>query len=182
MSIEPQHQSASASTDKLTEIEIFHGNFTQQEAIPAAAIDAAVDVMQSGRLHRYNVSKANELSETALLEMEFAQYQKQRYCLACASGGYAMQTALRAFGVQPGETVLTNAFTLSPVPGAIAATGAVPVLIETTDDLVIDLQHLEQMIAASKSRLLLLSHMRGHIADMHALQALFVSVHRRTNI
>ena len=28
--------------------------FTQQEPIPAAAIERAVEIMQSGRLHRYN--------------------------------------------------------------------------------------------------------------------------------
>ena len=35
--------------------ERFDGNFTQQEPLSAEAIDAAVRVMQSGRLHRYNV-------------------------------------------------------------------------------------------------------------------------------
>ena len=35
--------------------EIFHGSFTQQEPIPADAIEAAVRVMETGRLHRYNV-------------------------------------------------------------------------------------------------------------------------------
>jgi len=33
-----------------------------------------------------------------------------------ASGGYALATALRAVGVKSGGKVLTNAFTLSPVP------------------------------------------------------------------
>jgi len=76
--------------------------------------------MQSGRLHRYNVAHADELSETAALEVEFARYQEQKYCLACASGGYALQLAMRAFGVENAEPILTNGFTLSPVPGAIA--------------------------------------------------------------
>ena len=35
--------------------ERFDGNFTQQEPLSAEAIEAAVRVMQSGRLHRYNV-------------------------------------------------------------------------------------------------------------------------------
>ncbi len=150
----------------------FNGNFTQQESIPEDAIEKAVEVMRSGRLHRYNVASNDELSETALLEIEFAQYQQQQYALALASGGYAMQTALRAMDIQPGEPILTNAFTLSPVPGAIDAVGGKPVLIETTSDLVIDLEHLEAMAKSSKSRLLMLSHMRGHIVDMDAVVAL----------
>ena len=46
-----------------TAISTFTGNFTQQEAIPADAIEAAVAVMQGGRLHRYNVATADEISE-----------------------------------------------------------------------------------------------------------------------
>ncbi len=147
----------------------FEGNFTQQEAIPEDAIQQAIEVMRSGRLHRYNVAAADELSETALLEQEYAAYQGQRYALALASGGYAMQTALRAIGLQPGDAVLTNAFTLSPVPGAIDAVGGKPVLVETTSDLVIDIDHLDVQAKASGARVLMLSHMRGHIADMDAI-------------
>lgn len=147
----------------------FSGNFTQQESIPDDAINAAVAVMQSGRLHRYNVTTPGELSETALLELEYARYQQQQYCLSCASGGYALQLAMRAWGLNAGDPVLTNAFTLSPVPGAIHAVGGKPVLVDTTSELVIDLKHLEKMIEKSGARLLLLSHMRGHLADMDAL-------------
>ncbi len=150
----------------------FTGNFTQQEAISDEAIDAAVAVLRSGRLHRYNVANATELSETALLETEFAAYQGQRYALALASGGYAMQTALRAIDLQANEPVLTNAFTLSPVPGAIDAAGGKPVLIETTSDLVIDLEHLDKAASETQARVLMLSHMRGHIVDMDAVCAL----------
>ena len=89
----------------------------------SGTIGAAVEVMRNGRLHRYNVAEG-EAGETALLEQEFAAYTGARYCLAVASGGYALATALRAVGVEPGEPVLTNAFTLAPVPGAIASVGA----------------------------------------------------------
>ena len=74
--------------------EIFTGNFTQQEPIPEAAIAAAVAVMRSGRLHRYNVVPG-EAGEVALLEQEFAAAMGARYCLAVASGGYALGCALR---------------------------------------------------------------------------------------
>ncbi|WP_323042496.1 DegT/DnrJ/EryC1/StrS family aminotransferase [Gemmobacter sp.] len=145
--------------------EVFTGSFTQQEPIPDDAIAAAVAVMRHGRLHRYNT--AGEIAETALLEQEFAAFTGARYCLAVASGGAAMRLALQAAGVGPGDHVLTNAFTLAPVPGAIAALGAVPVFVETTAALTIDLDDL-----AAKARpgmVLLLSHMRGHLADMDRL-------------
>ena len=146
----------------------FEGNFTQQPPIPEEGIERAVAVMRSGRLHRYNVVDG-EVPETVLLENEFAAYMGARFCLAVTSGGYALQTALRAFGLSPGEPVLTNGFTLSPVPGAVAAAGGKAVLVDITEDLVIDLDDLARKAASSQARILMLSHMRGHIADMDAL-------------
>ncbi|TAL82262.1 MAG: DegT/DnrJ/EryC1/StrS aminotransferase family protein, partial [Candidimonas sp.] len=124
-------------------MEKFHKSFTQQEPIPESGINRAIEVMRSGRLHRYNVNQG-ETSEVTTLEENFAGYLGVDYCLACASGGYAMATALRAFGLKPGEPVLTNALTLSPVPGAIQAAGGNAVLIETTDQLVLDLDDLDR--------------------------------------
>ncbi|WP_394177346.1 DegT/DnrJ/EryC1/StrS family aminotransferase [Yoonia maritima] len=149
--------------------EVFNGSFTQQEPIPDEGIAAANAVMQHGRLHRYN-TVAGEVAEVALLEEEFADCVSARYCLAVASGGYALATALRACGVGHGDNVLTNTFTLAPVPGAIAAVGGVPVFVGVTDDLVIDLDDLAEKL--SQAKVLLLSHMRGHICDMERLMAL----------
>jgi dTDP-4-amino-4,6-dideoxygalactose transaminase len=146
--------------------ETFSGNFTQQEPIPEEAIAAAMQVLQSGRLHRYNVAEG-EAGETALMEQEFAASVDARYCLAVASGGYAIATALRAVGVTAGDRVLTNAFTLAPVPGAIAAVGGVPVFVGVTRELTIDLEDLAAK--AGTADVLLLSHMRGHMCDMDRL-------------
>jgi dTDP-4-amino-4,6-dideoxygalactose transaminase len=150
-------------------MDVFKGSFTQQEPIPEDAIEAAIAVMRHGRLHRYNTAK-DEIAETALLEQEFAALVGAKYCVAVASGGYAMATALRAVGVKPGDRVLSNAFTLAPVPGAIAAVGAEPVFVDVTDELVIDLDDLANKL--DQADVLLLSHMRGHICDMDALMAL----------
>jgi dTDP-4-amino-4,6-dideoxygalactose transaminase len=150
-------------------MEVFKGSFTQQEPIPEDAIEAAIAVMRHGRLHRYNTA-GDEIAETALLEQEFAALVGAKYCVAVASGGYAMATALRAVGVKPGDRVLSNAFTLAPVPGAIAAVGAEPVFVDVTDGLVIDLDDLAGKL--DQADVLLLSHMRGHICDMDALMAL----------
>lgn len=146
--------------------EHFTGNFTQQEPIPDEGIAAALEVLQSGRLHRYNLV-GDAPGEVSLLEQEFAAQMGAKYCLAVASGGYALACALRALGVGPGDRVLTNAFTLAPVPGAIASVGAEPVFVGVTEDLVIDLEDLAAK--ADRADVLMLSHMRGHICDMDRL-------------
>ncbi|RBO54382.1 aminotransferase [Rhodovulum sp. BSW8] len=149
----------------------FTRSFTQQEPISEAAIEAAVAVLRHGRLHRYNLAEG-EAGEVALLEEDFAAFTGARFALAVASGGYALACALRALQVRPDEPVLTNAFTLAPVPGAIASLGAQPVLVEVTPDLVIDLDHLKARIDETGARVLLLSHMRGHICDMDRLMTI----------
>lgn len=149
--------------------ERFTGNFTQQEPIPEEGIAAALEVLRSGRLHRYNLV-GEEAGEVAALEREFAAYTGARYALAVTSGGYAMATALRALGVGPGDRVLTNAFTLAPVPGSIASVGAVPVFVGVTEALTIDLEDLAAKVG--EAPVLMLSHMRGHLADMDALMAI----------
>ncbi|WP_170409280.1 DegT/DnrJ/EryC1/StrS family aminotransferase [Ruegeria atlantica] len=146
--------------------ETFTGSFTQQEPIPEEAVEAALAVLRHGRLHRYNVVPG-ELGETAQLEQEFAAQTGAKYCLAVSSGGYALATALRAVGVKPGDPVLTNAFTLAPVPGSIASVSARPVFVGVTEDLTIDLDDLETKL--NQARVLMLSHMRGHLCDMDRL-------------
>lgn len=140
-------------------------------AIPEAGIEAAVAVLRSGWLHRYGETMG-DASEAALLEAEFAALVGSRYAVAVNSCGSAMFLALLCTDVRPGDRVLMNAFTLAPVPGAIAHAGAEPVLVEVTPDLVIDLDDLAAKAATSGARHLLLSHMRGHIADMGRLMTL----------
>ena len=144
----------------------FAKSFTAQAPLPPESLEAAHRVLEGGALHRYGA----ELSEAAALEREFAAWQGARYCLAVASGGQAMQIALRAAGVGAGDAVLTNAFTLAPVPGAIAAVGARHRLVEIGEDLRIDVADLAAKAPGAKA--LLLSNMRGHLSDMDRVRAI----------
>ena len=146
----------------------FKKSFTQQEAIPQVGIDNAISVMQSGRLHRYNTLEGED-SVTSQLELLFSKWQGSKYCLACTSGGVAIQLALRSVGVKPGDNVLANAFTLAPVPGAIENVGANSILVEIDKNFHINIADFTAKANASKSKFLLLSHMRGHITNMDKL-------------
>jgi dTDP-4-amino-4,6-dideoxygalactose transaminase len=146
-------------------------DLTRQEAIPPAGVEAVLALLRSGKLHRYGET-GGAPGEAAALEAEFAQALGARYCVALNSCGSAMFVALRAAGVQPGDAVLSNCFTLAPVPGAIAHAGARPVLVDVADDYTIDLDDLARKAQASGAKTLLLSHMRGHICDMERLARL----------
>lgn len=164
-------QDALNKRGKLSMTDVFRKSFTQQEPISEAAIARASDVMRTGRLHRYNVAP-DEIGPVAEFERAFADWLGVPYALALASGGQALQIALRAAGVKPGDRVLTNGFTLAPVPGAIAAIGARPLLVETNENLRPDMDDLLAKAASGQARVLMLSNMRGHLPDMEAVQAI----------
>ena len=146
-------------------------DLTWQEAVPQAGVQAALALMDSGKMHRYGETGAKP-GEAAALEAQFAAELGLPYCVAMNSCGSTLFTALRCSGVRPGDKVLSNCFTLAPVPGAIAHAAAVPVLVDVTEDLLIDLEDLRRKAAASGAKTLLLSHMRGHICDMDSLTAI----------
>ncbi len=75
----------------------FTKEFTRQEPIPEAGIKRALELMQSGRLHRYNTA-AGEISEVSLLEKEYAEYVGARYCLGLSSCGSSIYVALKSIG------------------------------------------------------------------------------------
>ena len=149
----------------------FGKDLSTPEPIPEEAIERAVALMRSGRLHRYG-EQGSGYPEPSLLEQEYAAYVGSKYCVAVSSCGAAMFIALKAVGVKAGDTVLTSTFTLAPVPGAIAHAGAQAVLVETTADYVTDLADLERKAGSSGAKVFLLSHMRGHISDLQAVRAI----------
>jgi len=144
---------------------VFKKDFTQQEPIPEKGIEKALEVLRSGRLHRYNLL-SGEKGLVCELEEKFAVFMGMKYCLACASCGSSLFLALKSVGVNPGDKVLCNAYTLAPVPGAIEHCGAQTVLVDILDDYTIDTDDLAAKAESSGARFLMLSHMRGHIARM----------------
>jgi dTDP-4-amino-4,6-dideoxygalactose transaminase len=138
---------------------------TEPEPIPEAGIRRANELMRSGRLFRYGEMGVDQL-DVSMLEDEFAKFIGRKYCIAVNSGGGALFLALKVLGVAAGDPVLVNGFTLAPVPGAILHAGARPIIVDVGENYTIDCDDLEQKAKASGAKVLMLSHMRGHIADM----------------
>ena len=108
--------------------DVFIGNLTQQELILDEGIAAALAVLQHVRIHHYNESEG-EAVEAAMLGKEFAAQVGAKHRLAVASGGYALVAALRVVGVKSGDKVVTNAFKLAAVSGAIVSVGVEAVFV-----------------------------------------------------
>jgi dTDP-4-amino-4,6-dideoxygalactose transaminase len=159
----------SLTSDTTSDTLWFGKDLSTPEPISEEAIERAVALLRSGRLHRYG-EQGTGYPEPSILEQEYAAYVGSKYCIAVSSCGAAMFIALKALGVKPGDKVLTSTFTLAPVPGAIAHAAAEAVLVETTPDFMTDLVDLERKAANSGAKVLLLSHMRGHITDLEAVR------------
>lgn len=145
-------------------------DFTAQEPLPEAAVERANQLLGTGKLFRYGEAGADQ-ADAALLEEEFAALVGRRFCVAFNSCGASLAAALMSAGVERDEPVLMNAFTLAPVPGAIAHAGAQPVFVDITSDLHIDLDNLREQHRATGAKWLLLSYMRGHIPNVHDVMA-----------
>jgi len=165
----------------------FTKSFDDANSIPEKAINNALGLLQNGMLYRYGhvdsrlnaddeypaLVNGDNASEVAKLEMAFGQYTGHKYVVAVNSCGSAMFIALKAFGVQPNDKVFTNAFTFTAVPSSIVHANAVPVYLECNDQYVIDLDYFSQQIAQQPDvKFFILSHMRGHIAELDKIKAL----------
>ena len=136
--------------------------------IPQSGIDLAVSKMNSGVMYRYQPKKKED-SITANFERSFANYMGVKHAVGTNSCGSAMFIALNIVGVQPGDKILTNAFTFHAVPSVIHHARAVPVLVESNREWGMDAQDLDKKATESGAKVLLMSYMRGHVPDMDAV-------------
>jgi dTDP-4-amino-4,6-dideoxygalactose transaminase len=107
--------------------------------------------------------------EVAAFELEFARYCEVDHAIGVDSGLSALELALRAFGVGPGDEVITQANTFIATAFAITHVGATPVLVDV-DPISgqIDVEQVEQAIT-SRTRAVMPVHLHGLPAEMDDL-------------
>jgi len=116
--------------------------------------------------------------EVAAFEGEFAAALGASYAVALASGTDAVDLALRAVGVRPGDLIATVSHTAVATVAAIGRSGAVPVLVDidparytmAPDALAEALERSPAPVAVVPV------HLYGHPADMDRIRDLSASV------
>ncbi|MCL4237508.1 MAG: DegT/DnrJ/EryC1/StrS family aminotransferase [Anaerolineae bacterium] len=110
--------------------------------------------------------------EVGLFEQEFAAYCEVAHAVGVDSGTSALELILRAYGIGPGDEVITAANTFVATTFAISYTGARPVLVDVDPyTYTLDIFQLQEAITP-RTRAIIPVHLYGQPADMEPILAL----------
>ena len=98
-------------------------------------------------------------------EKQFSGFCGAPYGIGVASGTDALILAMKMLGIGAGDEVITTPMTFIATVGAIVATGATPVFVDSEDGFMIDPNKIEQVITP-KTKAILPVHYSGNMADM----------------
>jgi len=114
--------------------------------------------------------------EVRAFEEEFATYLGVKHAVAVASGTDALELALRACGIGPGDLVATVSHTAVATVAAVELAGATPFLVDVDPrTLTLDVAGLEEMFAGPEGqriRAVLPVHLYGQAADLPRIRGI----------
>ena len=137
---------------------IHHMNEEEREAV--------LEVLKSRSPFRYY--GVNLTRQASKFEAEFARFLRVKHAVAVTSGTAALQVALAAMGVGPGQEVIIPAYMWVSVAAAVVNQGAVPVLADIDQTFCMDPADLQKRITP-KTVGIVVVHMSGAPADIRAL-------------
>lgn len=107
--------------------------------------------------------------EVSELEEKLAAFTGAKYCITCANGTDALQIAQMAFGIGPGDEVITPGFTYIATAETVALLGAKPVYVDVCPKTYnLDPQKLEAAITP-KTKAIIPVSLYGQCADFDAI-------------
>src|ERR1700730_10565922 len=110
--------------------------------------------------------------EVSLFEEEFASFCEAKWAIGVDSGTSALELALRAYEIGPGDEVITAANSFIASALAISHSGATPVLVDVdVDTYTIDVTAIERAITP-RTKAIIPVHLYGHPADMDPIMQL----------
>jgi dTDP-4-amino-4,6-dideoxygalactose transaminase len=123
-------------------------------------IDAVVSVVKSGKVNYWTGEQGRQFEE------EFAKFCSCRHAVALANGTVALELALVALGIGPGDEVITSSRTFMASASAVVMRGATPIFA--------DVDPLSQNITADnirkvltpRTRAIIVVHLAGWPCDM----------------
>ncbi|OFW75993.1 MAG: transcriptional regulator [Alicyclobacillus sp. RIFOXYA1_FULL_53_8] len=136
----------------------------QWNELESELVAAIYKVMQNGQ---YILAE-----EVSRLEQEVAEFSGVAHGIGVANGTDALILALRAFGIGPGDEVLTTPFTFFATAEAILQLGARPVFVDVDPQTFnLNIEEAEKRIT-SRTKAIVPVHLFGQMANMPALRRL----------
>ena len=110
--------------------------------------------------------------EVRELEEKLSAYTGAKYCITCANGTDALQIAQMAFGIGPGDEVITPGFTYIATAETVAVLGAKPIYVDINPKTYnLDVEQLEAAITPRTKAIIAVS-LYGQCADFDAINAI----------
>jgi dTDP-4-amino-4,6-dideoxygalactose transaminase len=104
-------------------------------------------------------------------EAEWAAYCGTRHCVGLSDGTAALELALAALGVGPGDEVIVPANTFIATVEAVAAVGAVPVMIDVDPATLLMTGEAVRAACTPRTAAVIAVHLDGQPVDMDAIRA-----------
>lgn len=110
--------------------------------------------------------------EVSGLEEKLAAYVGAKHCISCANGTDALQIVQMAFGIGPGDEVITPGFTYIATAETVAVLGAKPIYVDVNPKTYnLDIEKLEAAITPRTKAIIPVS-LYGQCADFDAINAI----------
>ncbi len=129
-------------------------------------IRAVIAVLESGRVNQWTGT------EVVSFEREFARYLGVRHAIALANGSVALDMALSALGIGPGDEVIVTPRSFVASASCIALKGAVPVFVDVDPDTQNITVHTVEQAITPRTRAVIAVHLAGWPCEMEELKAL----------
>ena len=134
--------------------------FTQEEA------DAVSRVLLSNKVNYWTGNECRQF------EQEFAAFAGTGYAIALGNGTLALDLALKALGIGPGDEVVTTPRTFLASASSIVTAGATPVFAEVDRDTQNITAESIRAVLSPKTRAVICVHLAGMPCDMDPIMAL----------
>src|SRR5215471_6394871 len=129
-------------------------------------IFAACAVLRSGKVNYWTGDEGLRFEE------EFARYVGCKHAVAVANGTVALELALRALGIGPGDEVVVPARTFIASASSVALCGAVPVVADVDRSSQNLTAATIEAVLSSRTRAVIAVHLNGWPCDMNTILGL----------
>lgn len=126
-------------------------------------VNAVAEVIRSGKMFRYDQDGV-----CGQFEQRYAAFLNVRHVILCSSGTAALTAALAGLEIGPGDEVIVPAHTYMATALAVLAVGAIPVIVDIDDSIMLSPDALRDAIGP-RTRAVIPVHMWGELCDMDAI-------------